>query len=187
MPLGVVKLAADPALIRHATDLGKLSLWVEDGDAEPRLDLTLEGIDALVRLFCATGGDRPRVVLVDYLQFVRTRARFERRHEAVGYVVRELKRLSKEARVPLVVAAQVGRKVEDRGKEARPQMADLAESGEIEKNADKVLFLHRDPSGNTTEAEFKVAKNRQGRCWRGALNYAGEWCLFTDAAGEGWR
>ena len=73
--------------------------------------------------------------------------------------------------------------VEQRGKDARPQMSDLAESSDIEKNADKLLFLHREPDGR---AFVKVAKNRQGPCWTSEVRYVGEQCRFEDVTG-GWQ
>lgn len=181
IPLGEVKRADNPALIGAVQALGALPIWVEDGHEEPRISLDLEGIAALVKLFSATSGAR-RVVLVDYLQFVRTRARFERRHELVGHVCRELKRLAVDSGVALIVAAQLSRNVEQRGKDAKPQMADLSESSDIEKNADKILFIHRQEGEPVL---LRVAKNRQGPCWTVEAQYRGELCQFTDVGG-GW-
>jgi len=177
IPLDAVKACSDASMLKTAQDLSALSIWVEDGNEEPRLTLDLEGIGALVGMFAATAQGANRVVLVDYLQYIHTRKRFERRHEAVGHVCRELKRMAKDHRIPLVVAAQLNRSVEQRGKEARPQMSDLAESSDIEKNADKILFLHREEDGR---AFLKVAKNRQGPCWTSEVSYKGPLCRYED-------
>jgi len=179
IPLGIVKECSDTMMVKVANELSALPVWVEDGNEEPRLTLDLEGIGALVGMFSEVDrGDKPRLVLVDYLQYVHTRKRYERRHEAVGHVCRELKRFAKDHAVPMLVAAQLNRSVEQRGKDARPQMSDLAESSDIEKNADKILFIHREePTG---QAFVKVAKNRQGACWTSELRYIGELCRFDD-------
>lgn len=178
--LGDVKRAALPALIAAAGKLGELSIWVEDGHEEPRISLDLEGIAALVKAYAGSGGTRPKVVLVDYLQFIRVRQRFDRRHLEVGHVCRELKRLARDAEVALVVAAQVGRSADQRGKEARPQMSDLAESSDIEKNADQILLIHRDKADGSDAAWIKVEKNRHGPTGVEECRYNGPLCLFQD-------
>lgn len=179
IPLSIVKECADPAMVKAAGMLSDLPLWVEDGNEEPRMTLDLEGIGALVSLFAEVSrGERNRVVLVDYLQFIHTRRRFERRNEAVGHICRELKRFAKDNAIPIIVAAQLNRLVDQRGKDARPQMSDLAESSDIEKNADKLLFLHREPDGR---AFMRVAKNRQGPCWASEVRYVGDQCRFEDS------
>jgi len=185
IPLGEVKRAENPDLLKAVKHLQALSIWVEDGNEEPRIALDLEGIGALVRAFAASSDNPRKAVLVDYLQFVRTRARFERRHEAVAHICRELKRLAVSANVALVVAAQLSRAVEQRGKDAKPQMADLAESSEAEKTSDKILFIHRDKEveGRTL---LRVAKNRQGPCWASEAYFNGPLCLFYDQGGD-WR
>ncbi len=183
IPLGDVKRADNPLLVKAVQDLSELSIWVEDGDEEPRIALDLEGICALMRLFGETAGPR-RVVLLDYLQIVRTRTQFRTTFDKVAHVCRELKRAAKESGVALVVAAQLSRAVEQRGKEARPQLSDLSDSSEIEKVSDKIVFIHR-VEGETPL--LRVAKNRQGPCWTVEAAYRGELCQFTDAPGFGWQ
>jgi replicative DNA helicase len=132
-------------------------------------------------VFANTAGSSPRLVMVDYLQFVHSRKRFERRHEAVGHVCRELKRCAKDTGLPFIVAAQLSRMVEQRGKDARPQMSDLSESSDIEKNADQIVFLHREDDGR---AFVKVAKNRHGATWTSEVRYNGPVCRWEDS---GWQ
>jgi replicative DNA helicase len=85
--------------------------------------------------------------------------------------------------VPVIVAAQLNRAVETRGKEARPQMSDLAESSDIEKNADQILLLHRDRSDSFDAAWVKVEKNRHGATGAEECRYNGPLCLFQDRGG----
>jgi replicative DNA helicase len=117
-------------------------------------------------------------VVIDYLQLM-TAVRGESRQQEMTDISRELKATAKEFGVPIVVACQLNRMVEQRV-DNRPRLSDLRESGSLEQDADKVLLLHR-PSyydlkmnfdaEDTGEAEIIVAKNRNGPigsiqcCW----------------------
>jgi replicative DNA helicase len=172
IPLTTVMLAEDPALISHAQNMLRLPIWIEDRVTE----MTLERLFAFVQSFAHTRADRPSVVLLDYLQLVRTSARYDRRYEAIGHVCRELKRLSLSAHVPIIVAAQLSRAAEQRGKDSKPQLSDLRESGEIEQVADQVVLMHREP-GKTL---LRVAKYRMGPTFTTDCWFAEERCVFED-------
>lgn len=108
------------------------------------------------------------ILFVDYLQLVRPHYKRNSRQEEVAEVSRSLKALAKELEVPIVALAQLSRQVEHRS-DKRPQLADLRESGQIEQDADVVIFLHRpeyykkNPSPEEKGvAEIIVAKQRQG-------------------------
>lgn len=101
---------------------------------------------------------------VDYLQ--RLEAPGDRRWESVGAVVRGLKNLARDLDIPVIVLAQVSRQVEVNGKGREPRLGDLADSSEIEKEADQVLMLFREgyyekkaPQG---VARVIIEKNRHG-------------------------
>jgi replicative DNA helicase len=106
------------------------------------------------------------LVVIDYLQLMKSAGRANNRTEEVGEISRDLKLLAKELGVPVVVAAQLNRGPEQRA-DKRPQMSDLRESGSIENDADAIILIHREgyydkhsPKG--AEAEFNFAKNRHG-------------------------
>jgi len=108
------------------------------------------------------------VLMVDYLQkVVNARRDGERRHE-VGEVARRLKDLSRQLEVPVLAAAQLSREQDKRASHI-PVLADLAESADIEREADIVLLLHRPElyEGRNTEnqgkAVFYFAKHRGGQ------------------------
>jgi replicative DNA helicase len=108
------------------------------------------------------------IIFVDYLQLLRTPYRFATRQEEVAEISRNLKALAKELNIPVVALAQLSRQVEQRS-DKRPRLVDLRESGQIEQNADLVLFIHRPEvykKNPTPEeewlAEIIVAKQRQG-------------------------
>jgi len=107
-------------------------------------------------------------VIVDYLQLMSGRGRFENRNQEVSALSRGMKLLAKELNVPMMVLSQLSRAVETRQGDHRPQLSDLRESGSIEQDADVVGFIfreevyHRDREDLRGQAEFIVAKQRNG-------------------------
>lgn len=104
------------------------------------------------------------IVYIDYLQFIETEQSFSKNTEKVGYITKELKGIAKELDVCVVAISAVGRKCEERP-DKRPMMSDLRESGNIESDADVVVFLYRDDYYNADTpkkgiVEFIVAKGR---------------------------
>ena len=84
------------------------------------------------------------LVIVDYLQLMTGRGRFENRNQEISAISRGLKLLAKELNVPLLVLSQLNRAPETRPGDHRPQLSDLRESGAIEQDADLVAFLFRE-------------------------------------------
>jgi replicative DNA helicase len=108
------------------------------------------------------------LVIVDYLQLMGARGRFENRNQEVSALSRGMKMLAKEMNVPLMVLSQLSRAVETRQGDHRPQLSDLRESGSIEQDADVVGFIfreevyHREREDLRGLAELIVAKQRNG-------------------------
>lgn len=90
----------------------------------------------------AAQGNSLDVVVVDYLQLVRPDSSARSAYEAVSEVSRGLKALAMDEQVALIALAQLSRSVETRP-DKRPQLSDLRDSGQIEQDADAVLFLLR--------------------------------------------
>ena len=84
------------------------------------------------------------LVIVDYLQLMTGRGRFENRNQEVSALSRGMKLLAKELNVPMLVLSQLSRAVETRQGDHRPQLSDLRESGSIEQDADLVGFIFRE-------------------------------------------
>lgn len=82
------------------------------------------------------------ILIVDYLQFMETRRNFREERLRIGYISHNLKRLARRAHIPVIALAQVTRQ----GEGAMPTMKMLRESGDIEQDADGIIFLHRPDS-----------------------------------------
>ena len=108
------------------------------------------------------------LVIVDYLQLMTGRGRFENRNQEVSALSRGMKLLAKELNVPMLVLSQLSRAVETRQGDHRPQLSDLRESGSIEQDADLVAFIfreevyRRDREDLRGLAELIIAKQRNG-------------------------
>jgi replicative DNA helicase len=107
-----------------------------------------------------------KILFVDYLQRLSGNNPRDSRIEQVSEIARGLKTLARELNIPVVTLAQVNREVEKRT-DKRPLMGDLANSSEIEKEADEIIMLYRDEAYNEDSqdagvAELNVEKNRHG-------------------------
>lgn len=108
------------------------------------------------------------LVIVDYLQLMTGRGRFENRNAEISSISRGMKLLSKELDVPIIALSQLSRAPETRQGDHRPQLSDLRESGSIEQDADLVGFIFREEVYKRDRedlrglAELLLAKQRNG-------------------------
>lgn len=120
-----------------------------------------------------TRGDRVELLLVDYLQLLEAEGRRrETRNQEVGSLSRSLKSLAMEFRIPVISIAQLKR-FDNR----EPELSDLRDSGEIEQDADVVMFLfgdRPDEGQRFYERTLKCAKQREGPLFREQLPFNGE-------------
>ncbi|CZR06619.1 replicative DNA helicase [Trichococcus ilyis] len=113
------------------------------------------------------------LIVIDYLQLIEGNNR-ESRQQEVSDISRQLKKLAKELKVPVIALSQLSRGVEQR-QDKRPVLSDIRESGSIEQDADIVAFLYRDdyyereggeePERDEQEnnvVEVIIEKNRSG-------------------------
>ncbi|MCS5701588.1 MAG: replicative DNA helicase [Acidobacteria bacterium] len=106
------------------------------------------------------------LLIIDYLQLMQGRGRFENRNLELASISRSLKSLAKELEAPVVALSQLSRAPESRS-EHRPQLSDLRESGALEQDADVVLFIYREDvydhkPENENTAEVIIGKQRNG-------------------------
>lgn len=122
---------------------------------------TIGKLNALVRRHSrrlAAQGRKLELVVVDYLQLMRPDRNTENRTQEITQVSMGLKAIAKEHGVAVLALAQLSRSVEARS-DKRPIMADLRESGQIEQDADAIVFLFR-PEYYLQQAEPLEAANR---------------------------
>jgi replicative DNA helicase len=178
--------------------LTSLPLWIDEEPGITLLQLRakVRRTQAMMARFANAPAGRTSklgLVVVDYLQLMKGRPDAQSREQEVSEISRGLKELAKEMQVPIIALAQLNRDVEKRGKDKRPQLADLRESGSIEQDADVVIGMYRDEYYNRDRdsplrgiAEAIILKQRQGPTGKVLLRYTANCTRFDNLAeGEG--
>jgi len=130
------------------------------------------------------------VIIVDYLQLMQGPKNTESRQQEISMISRSLKGLAKELNIPVIAVSQLSRKVEDRGGDRRPLLADLRESGAIEQDADVVIFVYRpefygiekfkDGAPSEGVAEIILSKHRNGPTGDLRLTFIKDYARFEN-------
>jgi replicative DNA helicase len=151
-------------LARAAGILQGAPIWIDDTPA-----MTLLEMRSKARRLKAEND--LGMVVVDYLQLMRSPEYSENRVQEISDISRSLKALARELELPVVALSQLSRASEQRGGDRKPILSDLRDSGAIEQDADVVLFIHRPEMYNREDAEGRsldgvaeliVAKHRNG-------------------------
>ena len=131
------------------------------------------------------------LLVVDYIQLMTGRGRFENRTLELASISRSIKGLAKELNVPIIVLSQLSRAPEARS-DHRPQLSDLRESGALEQDADLVVLIYRDDvynkdpnSPDAGTAELILAKQRNGPTGVVKLAFLREQTRFANLAPGG--
>jgi replicative DNA helicase len=130
------------------------------------------------------------LVVIDYLQLMQGRGRFENRVQEISSLSRGLKLMSKDLRVPFLVLSQLSRAPETRTGDHRPMLSDLRESGSIEQDADIVAFIFREevyrPDKESLKgvAELILSKQRNGPTGRVKLAFLNRYTKFENLAAD---
>ena len=126
------------------------------------------------------------LIIIDYLQLMRTSKSLERRDLEISDMSRSLKALAKELDIPVIALSQLNRMLEQRN-DKRPKLSDLRESGALEQDADVVAFIYRDEVYNTDEgnphkgtAEIILAKQRNGPTGTAILTFLNAYTRFEN-------
>ena len=131
-------------------------------------------------------------IIIDYLGLISSAGKKENRVQEVSEITRNLKMMAKDLNIPVICCAQLSRGTEGHGKNHKPQLADLRESGSIEQDADIVLFLYREDyyrndvdedkqdDIDANKTELIIAKNRHGATTSIELTFDKEFTRFRS-------
>lgn len=169
-------------IIDISAKLDNLPLFIDDTPYE-----NIQQLQRSIKSFHREHGHC--LVIIDYLQYI-TGIKSERADLEIGTITRGLKQVANELYIPIVLLAQLNRKVEERN-DKRPIKSDLRGSGEIEQDADVIAFLYRDevynPNGtlkngrsNIGYAEFIISKNRDGQTATVPLTFLPQFATFEN-------
>ncbi len=127
------------------------------------------------------------LLVVDYLTRLQPADPRAQRYLQIGAMTGDLKRFALEFDLPVLCLAQLGRGAEGKG-ETRPRLSHLRESGDIEQDADVVMFVHRPERVDRDDPDIRgkaflyVEKNRNGPCAEFELHFDGRTGRFTEDA-----
>ena len=163
------KLASAPIFLDDSSDIGVLEMRAKARRLHARHGLGL--------------------LVVDYLQLVRADTRSDSRVEQVGQISRGLKILARELAIPVIAVSQLSRAVESRNPPL-PMLSDLRESGQLEQDADLVMFVYREEyylkeeSERPGEADVIIAKHRNGPIGQVPLSFQSRYPRFMTLLRE---
>lgn len=173
-------------LARAAGILSNCPMWIDDTPS-----LTLLEMRSKARRLRAEND--VGLVIVDYLQLMRSPEYADNRVQEISDISRSLKGLARELDVPVIALSQLSRASEQRGGERTPVLSDLRDSGAIEQDADVVIFIHRpemykdlrdkaEEKGESLEgrADIMVAKHRNGPTGLLDLHFQKQYTRFDN-------
>ena len=183
MRSGNIRMDEWDNISRAVGEISDLPIYLDDTS-----NVTVSDIKAKVRRLNQNPENEPvGMIIIDYLQLMSSGKRNESRVQEISEITRNLKIMAKELNVPLICLSQLSRSAEKgQGRDARPALSDLRDSGSIEQDADVVLFLYRDAyysqdeEVDQTKAECIVAKNRHGEVGKVYLGWDGAHTRFYD-------
>ena len=130
------------------------------------------------------------LIVVDYLQLMGSKGKTENRTQEISQMSRGLKLLAMDLNVPILALSQLSRGPETRQGDHRPLLSDLRESGSIEQDADRVMFIFREavykPDREDLEgvAELIIAKQRNGPTGKIKLAFLNKFAKFENLADD---
>ncbi len=175
-----------PKVVRACNELEEAPLWFDDSS-----DLGILDLRAKARRLHAQEQERGGLglIILDYMQLMRSDDHRANRVEQVGQISRGLKILARELDVPVLAISQLSRAPEQRTP-PKPQLSDLRESGAIEQDADLVAFLYREDYYRDHEdepdglADLIIAKHRNGPIGSRKLVFLDRFPKFADFSGS---
>ena len=167
-----VSLVHAQKLARSVGFAETLQLWMDDTPSQ-----TIESVTAAALAHQMKHG-KLSAVFVDYIGLMRqTDKKWDRRRH-IGHVSRNAKLLAKKLGCPVYLLSQMNRGIE--GVERPPRLSDLRDSGDLEQDADTVIFPYR-PNPDDPECEIIVGKYRHGPPGSVKVQWIGHFTRFADA------
>ena len=167
-------------IFEQGNKLKKIPFFIDDSSLLSPMELR-----ARARRVNRTEPNGLSLIVVDYLQLMQIPGSNENRVNQISEISRSLKSLARELNVPVIALSQLSRAVEQRGRDKKPMMSDLRDSGAIEQDADVIIFLYRDKQYNPdseegNKAEIIVGKQRNGPTGTVTLSFIEEFARFED-------
>lgn len=176
--IGKIDDQAWPRLINTAAAISETGLFIDDTSGISPFDIRAK----CRRMKAKHGLD---MIMIDYLQLMSMKQRFESREREVSEISKLLKSIGKELQVPVIALAQLNRGVEGRS-DRRPMLSDLRESGSIEQDADVIMMIYREDYYDRDNPEIKgiaeiiIAKQRNGPTDTVKLRWIPEYGIFEN-------
>lgn len=169
-------------LVNRCGELSHLRLFIDDHPARGVSEITAEARKLKRKHGLA-------IVIIDYVQLVEPDNHKDPREQQVSKIARRLKKMARELEAPVVCLAQLNRQV-DSARDYRPRLSMLRESGSLEQDSDNVVFVHRPlwykdehpKDGSGEEAEWIIAKNRNGPTEVAKMMWFGQWMRWENPA-----
>jgi len=156
------------SLVRSAGDIKGMPIYVSDN-----VDLNPVGMRARARQFIRRHPDTC-LIIIDYLQEITAQRKTMTEFEKVTDASRQSNKMGKELGVPVIALSQLNRKIEERKVDGddhrRPCLADLRQTGQIEQDADIIIFMdyafrnNPEEEENKTKLRLYTSKVRNGVC-----------------------
>jgi len=147
-------------------------------------DMTMSNIQAMARMLKIQ--EKVEIIFIDYIGRISSDNKMLPRWQVVSEMSSALKGLARELNIPVVALSQLTREAES----AKPNLANIRESGSIEQDADLVMFLNRDRELEKTYDEQKkergqkvqlmLAKNRNGPVGTVDLTFLKQYTKFVN-------
>jgi replicative DNA helicase len=131
------------------------------------------------------------LIVIDYLQLMQgSRRTPESRQTEIAEISRSLKGLALDLKVPIIALSQLNRSPEEHGRDGKPQLSHLRESGAIEQDADLVGFIYREGMYKRDDPDLKrrakicLLKQRNGPIGDVNLSFFEEYTRFENPEPE---
>ena len=173
-------------IVQRCSEMENAPLFIDDTP-----NITLMELKTKARKMVRENG--VRMIVVDYLQLMRSGVKTISREQEVAEISKGLKAIAKELNVPVIALSQLSRNVEQRGGSKVPMLSDLRDSGQIEQDADMVLFCYRPEYYGLSEYDWGgtildtqnlfmlfVSKHRNGVLGELPLTFYGEFTQVTN-------